>query len=190
MSKKNKSKKPSVPSSVAAAMRAANQRGSYGSSIAAKEMARAFGAMTLAMHKKPAEKMRSPKRKLSAAEKAARKRALAARRAYATAAARAARLPGKKKRKAAPKKSRVAPRKKVATRAVSRVAAAPKPRRASKKVPTVTAASVINNAQKAALKRWLCEGARRSGCGAGGSRVVTGKGSFVRLRPPRFMTAG
>lgn len=56
-----------------------------------------------------------------------------------------------------------------------------KPR--AKKVPTVSAQAVVNQAQTAALKRWVCEGARRSGCGAGGTRVINAKGSFVRLRP-------
>jgi len=156
-------------SNVAAAMRAANQRGSYGSSIAAREMARAFGARTLDMYAK------KPKPKLSKAEKAARARVRKARSAYATNAARAARLPGKR----AGKKVR---------HAATAPAAARKPKKP--KVPTVTAESVINKAQKNALVRYLCEGARRSGCGGGGSRVVTGKGSFERIRPPRFMTAG
>lgn len=178
--KRSKKKKSSwkVPN-VGAAMRAANARGGYGSAISTKALIESLGKATLAMHGK------KPKRKLSKAEKKARKRVLGARAAYASAAARAARL-GKKKRS---KRSKVA--KKKTTR---RASPAPAARRASaprrKKVPTVTASSVINQAAKAALKRWLCEGARRSGCGAGGSRVITGKGSFVRIRPPRFMTSG
>ncbi len=169
MSKKKKRDK--VPN-VAAAMRAANQRGQYGSAIATKALIEQLGKATLAMH---SGRMKSPKRKLSKTEKAARARVLAA---YRASAARAARLPGKKKRRT---------KKKTASRAA---APAPARRRTSKKVRTVTANQVIAAQAQAALKRWLCEGARRSGCGAGGSRVVTGKGSFVRIRPPRFMTAG
>lgn len=171
MSKKNKKRsKAKSSSSVAAAMRSANQRGSYGSAIATKALVQQLGAMTRALGK-PGKKKR---RKLTKAEKAARKRVLSAHRASA---ARAARLPGKKKRR---------PVKKAAVRTASKPAA----RRSSKRAPTVTAAQVINNATKAALKRWLCQGPRRSGCGAGGSRVVTGTGSFKRIRPMRFMTTG
>jgi hypothetical protein len=168
---------------VAAAYRSTLGGGSYGKAIAAKatkaleaQMVQQLGAMTLGMHQK------SPKKKLSKAEKKARARVL---RAHKSSAARAARLPGKKKRKKTSKRSKVAARKKTTTRRASPAPAAKKaPRR--KKVATVTADAVIKAAAQKAAKRWLCEGARRSGCGAGGSRVVTGKGSFVRLRPPRF----
>jgi hypothetical protein len=76
--------------------------------------------------------------------------------------------------------------------------APPKPRKPSKpkggskaaaaQNRTVTADSIVKEAKQAELKRWLCEGPKRSGCGAGGTRVVSGKGSFTRLRPPKFMT--
>lgn len=65
-----------------------------------------------------------------------------------------------------------------------------KPKSKSKsKVKTASYASVLKNAQTTALKQWVCEGKRRSGCGAGGTRVVPFKGqaNFVRLRAPRFM---
>lgn len=172
---------------VAAAYRSSLGGGNYGAAIAAKaakemeaKIAKQMGEMTLAMHKK------SPTRKLSKAEKKARARVLSAHRASA---ARAARLPGKKRRKKAGKRSKVAPRKKTATRTASAPRAAKK-RSSKKKVRSVTADAVVKAAALAAKKRWLCEGARRSGCGAGGSRVVTGSGSFKRIRPPRFMSAG
>jgi hypothetical protein len=174
---------PPSPSAIAAAMRAANQRGQYGAAIATNALVAQLGAMTRGLAKKP-------RRKLTAAEKAARKRVLAA---HKSSAARAARLPGKKKRRTAKKTAKkrpvsggTTPRARAADHAASRRASAPR----RSKVPTVTANSVINGAAKAALKKWLCEGARRSGCGAGGSRVVSGKGSFVRIRPARIMTAG
>jgi hypothetical protein len=131
-----------------------------------------------------------PKSKLSKAEKKARGRVLAAHRASA---ARAARLPGKKrkakKKTRAAKRSKVAPRKKTASRSASAPRAAkPSKKPASKKgVKTMTADAVIKAAASGALKRWVCEGVRRSGCGAKGTRVVTAKGSFQRIRPPRFM---
>lgn len=169
--KSKKSSPPRVPASVAAAMRAANRGGQYGSAIATKAMIEELGAMTRGMYKKPA------RHKLTKEEKKARARVLAAHRASAAGAARL----GRRK-----KRSKVAPRKKAASRA-----AAPAPqRRTSKKVRTVTADQAIKEAAQRSLRRWLCEGPRRSGCGAGGSRVITGKGSFKRLRPPRFMTAG
>lgn len=172
--KRNSKKKPKwTPPNVAAAMRAANQRGSYGASIAAREIARQFGEATLALHRKPAKKKRAS---LSKAEKAARARVRAARASYASSAARAARLPGKKKRTSKKK--------------VARASAPAQTRRQTSKLPTTTADKVIADAAKKQLRRWLCEGARRSGCGAGGSRVISGKGSFVRIRPPRFMTTG
>ena len=125
---------------------------------------------------------KKPRRKLTAAEKKARARGLSAHRASA---ARAARLPGKKRRtKKTSKRSKV----------TSRSAAAPrtskKTTRRASKTRTVTAAQVVAAAAQKALRRWACEGPRRSGCGAGGSRVVTAKGSFKRLRPLRVMTAG
>lgn len=141
---------------------------------AATAMAAQLGVLTRGMYKKP-------KRKLTKQEKAARKRVRKARAAYASSAARAARLPGKKKR------SRVAPRKKTSTRRAS----APSAKRTSKKkVRSVTANQVIANATRKALQTWLCRGPRRSGCGSGGTRVVSGSGTFKRIRPMRFMTAG
>ena len=124
---------------------------------------------------------KKPRRKLTAAEKKARARVLSAHRASA---ARAARLPGKRRSKKTSKRSKV----------TSRSAAAPrtskKTTRRASKTRTVTAAQVVAAAAQKALRRWACEGPRRSGCGAGGSRVVTAKGSFKRLRPLRVMTAG
>ncbi|HWO09983.1 MAG TPA: hypothetical protein VNN80_10905 [Polyangiaceae bacterium] len=124
-----------------------------------------------------AGQMKSPKRKLTAAEKAARKRVKKAH----SAIARAARLPGKKKRSGKKRAPAAAARK--ATRRSSR-----------KKVATVSAAQVIAKAATAALKTWACRGPKRTGCGAGGTRVVSvGKlpvGGLRRIRPPRFMTAG
>lgn len=194
MSKKNKK--------VAKAYGSNLRGGSYGSAIAKKAalaaeralgqafgaaMARpgaeralgqAFGAAMSGAGKK-AENMRSPRRKLSRAEKAARARVKGL---YAK-MGRAARLPGGKKRSKVGKKK--------ATRRTAAPVQARQARRAGKKkVATVTADSVIKAAAQKAMQRWLCEGARRSGCGAGGSRVVTGKGSFKRIRPPRFMTGG
>jgi hypothetical protein len=65
---------------------------------------------------------------------------------------------------------------------------APKKRRTVKKKTsrkgasaTVTAAQVIKMAQKGALKKWLCSGVKRTGCGSSG-RVVAGKGRFSRVR--------
>lgn len=177
MSKKNKRKRGQltgkVPASVAAAMRAANRGGQYGAAIATKAMIEELGAMTRGMYKKPA------RHKLTKEEKKARSRVLAAHRASAAGAARL----GRRK-----KPSKVAPRKKTS----SRPAAPPQSQRrtSKKKVRTVTADAVIRAAEQKALRRWLCEGPRRSGCGAGGSRVITGRGSFKRIRPHRLMTAG
>lgn len=179
MSKKNKRKRGQltgkVPASVAAAMRAANRGGQYGAAIATKAMIEELGAMTRGMY----APTRSPRRKLTKEEKKARARVLAAHRASAAGAARL----GRRK-----KRSKVAPRKKAA----ARKAAPPQSQRrtSKKKVRTVTADAVIRAAEQKALRRWLCEGPRRSGCGAGGSRVITGKGSFKRIRPHRLMTAG
>lgn len=67
----------------------------------------------------------------------------------------------------------------------------PKPRkpRASKpKETVVTAEQVVKAAVDADLKRWLCQGPKRTGCGSTG-RVTSGKGTFVRLRPPKFLKA-
>ena len=179
---KAKSAAKKASAAVARAYRSTLGGGSYGAAIAAKatkaleeQMVKQLGAMTLGMHKK------TPKRKLTKAEKKARARVL---KAHKSSAARAARLPGQK-RQGSTKKRRQGARKKTATR--STAPAAKKASRRKSKVPTVTADAVINNAAKKAMKKWLCEGARRSGCGAGGSRVVTGRGSFVRIRPPRFM---
>lgn len=131
----------------------------------------AFGA-AMAAGFNSSGKMKSPKRKLSAAEKAARKRVQSAIR---SSAARAARLPGKKRRSSGKKTRSTAP----ATRRAS-----------SKKPRTVSASQVIAAAATKALKTWACQGPRRSGCGSGTARVVNAKGSFVRIRPPRVMTSG
>lgn len=190
MSKKNPKKSAAAAANaVAAAYRsslALSGGGNYANSptlraIRAKEQA-ALGALVLdglggVVMGPPRKK---PRPKLTAAEKAARGRVLAAHRARA---ARAARLPGGKKPKKPKAKTKTAP-KRTATAASAVKSAA---RRAGKRVPTVTAAQAVARAQTAALKRWVCEGARRSGCGAGGSRVITATGKFKRLRPPRFM---
>lgn len=151
-------------------------------SAESQRIAKQMAEMTLGMYK-------APRRKLSKTERAARGRVLSAHRASA---ARAARLPGKTKRsKKSPAKKTTARR--TATRRAAPSAARPAARRSSKKVRTVTADAVIRAAADTAMKKWLCEGARRSGCGAGGSRVISGKGSFKRLRPARpsrFMTSG
>lgn len=193
MSKKNKK--------VAKAYSSSLRGGSYGGAIAKKAAAaaeralgqafgaamakpgieralgQAFGAAMSGAGKK-AENFKSPRRRLSKAEKAARARVKGL---YAK-MGRTARLSGGKKRSKVGKKK--------TTRRSTAPIQARQTRRPSKKVANVTAESVIKNAAQAAMKRWLCEGARRSGCGAGGSRVVTGKGSFKRIRPPRFMTGG
>lgn len=184
-SKANKAAKKAAKA-VAAAYRTTLGGGNYGAAIAAKQaraieskIAADFGAMTRAMYAK------TPKAKRTPAEKAARKRVLSA---HKSSAARAARLPGGKRSKTAPK----APKKggaKAAVAAAARRATTPKK---PKKPPlkTVTADSVIKDATTKALTRWLCQGPRRSGCGAGGSRVITGQGRFIRIRPERAMTGG
>lgn len=168
---------------VSAAYRSSLGGGNYGAAIANKALVAQLGAMTKAMHTPVSGRMKSPKRQLSKAEKAARKRVRGARAAYASAAARAARLKGGRKRSTVAKKKAAS---RSAAPAARRAAAPRKP-----KVPTVTANQVVAAAAKAALRRWACEGPRRSGCGAGGSRVVNhpkGRASLVRIRPPRFMT--
>lgn len=181
---------------VAAAYRTSVKGGNYGAAIAAKQaqaaeraMGAAFGAaMAAAPRKSEAEYGRAwgaakggkfgsgfgkrAKHALSSAEKKAR----AAVKAAITNVARAARLPGKGKGKVKGKRA---------------AAAAPASRRRTSKVPTVTAQQVLKQAESKALKRWACEGARRSGCGAGGSRVVNHpRGGLVRIRPPRVLSAG
>lgn len=180
---------------VAAAYKSSLKHTGYGAAIAEKasreaerKLGAAFGA---AMAKSaPSErdlgasfgaamaKGRSPRKPLTTAEKKARARVLKAHKANAS---RAARLPGGKKGKKGKtgKTAGKKPSKKPTTRPTSK-----------KNLPTVTANQVLAAASTNALKRWACEGARRSGCGAGGSRVVTATGTFKRLRPPRFMTGG
>src|SRR5262245_57700350 len=183
-SKRNKSKpakkrrtKARRSSSVSRAYQSSLRGGNYGPAIATKAARDAERALGAAFGASMAAGFSKKKHTLSKAEKTARKRVRAA---IASVAGKAARLKGKKRSKVAPKKKR----------RTSSAAPASKKRASKKRVPTVTANSVIAAAEKKALRRWVCEGARRSGCGAGGSRVITAKGSFVRLRPPRFMTSG
>lgn len=73
---------------------------------------------------------------------------------------------------------------------------AKKPKRVGKKRKSskgsntqVTAAQVVAMAKKGKLQRWLCQAPKRSGCGRR-ARVVSGKGSFQRLRgSPRRLAA-
>jgi hypothetical protein len=135
--------------------------------------------------------MRRPKKRwsLNKSEKSARKRVRAA--YFGTNPARSARLGVKKKRSGKKKASKKTRGASAAVKAAARRASSPKPPKKPKKptLKNVTADGIIKAAALAATQRWLCEGKRRSGCGAGGSRVVTGKGSFVRIRPPRLISA-
>lgn len=128
------------------------------------DIGRAFGAAMAAGMKKGRKTLTASEKKAIAAVKKA---------ITSGAVAKAARLPGKRKRAG----------KKRAPAAAARRASKPR----SKKPATTTAASVLATAQRKALQQWVCEGVRRSGCGAGGTRVVTRSGSFVRLRPPRLL---
>jgi len=162
---------------VAAAYRSSLTGGSYGAAIAAKADALAAASPYGSIMASMMTPYKKPRPKLTAAEKAARKRVRAAHGSMA----RAARLPGKKKRTT---------KKKTASRA-----AAPQARNTSMpkkpktpKLRTLSADAVIKGAASAALKKWACEGPRRSGCGSGGTRVVnhgSGKDKLIRIRPLR-----
>lgn len=100
--------------------------------------------------RKPAKKRRSGKKKVSAAQRAARARFAAASRAR-----------GGKVRKAGKKRrtTKAKPARRPAARKTSK---------RKSKVTTVTAAQVIKMAQKGSLKKWLCGGVKRTGCGSTG----------------------
>lgn len=195
-------RKPSaaVAAAIADAYRSSSGGGDYSAAIARRAesasndaIAKQLAAMTLGMHKKPAEKMRSPKRKLSKAEKAAKKRV---QNAIRKSAAKSARLePKRRKKKIGKKKSSTSKKSKVVRKSAASIvkaaAAKTSKKRSTKKVRTVTADAAIKQAATTALKRWLCEGPKRTGCGRGGTRVKAasykGPVSFTRLRPMRFM---
>jgi len=93
---------------------------------------------------------------------------------------------GGKKRSSQPAARASAP--KVSKKRASKKTASKK--RASKKADNrqVTAAQVMKMAETGKLKRWLCEAPKRTGCGKR-AKVVSGKGSFARLRSPRQLAA-
>lgn len=188
MAKKKKSKKKpaarrSSPS-VAAAHTGMRKLGSYAEKIQNKAMIEALGRMTLGMYAG-----KSPEAALTPAERAVQKRVLGT---LGIGAARAARLPRTSTKAPAKKPAAKKPApKRTATVAAVKAAAAKKAPPAKKGARMVTAEQVVKDAATSQLKRWLCEGRVRSGCGRGGTRVITGQGKFYRLRgPSRFMSGG
>ena len=91
------------------------------------------------------------------------------------------RASGGKKRKSAPRATKRAA---APSRPPARKPAKKSRRKSGSSNTVITAAQVLKMAKTGKLKRWLCEAPKRTGCGKR-ARVVSGKGSFARLRAPR-----